>query len=72
MSNDDWILEDELDAIPSYCDECGQVHGMEACQYEDSDADDCMDCGQCDSCIERTRAYFEEMANEQAGEGRET
>ena len=23
--------------------------------------DDCMDCGMCDSCIERTKAHFEEM-----------
>ena len=28
------------------------------------DDDDCMDCGQCDSCIERTKAHCEEMENE--------
>lgn len=39
MANDftDFILEDELDAIPSLCPECGQVHGMEACQYGDDE-----------------------------------
>ena len=25
------------------------------------EADDCLDCGMCDSCIERTKAHFEEM-----------
>lgn len=32
-------------------------------EYESGD--DCMDCGVCDSCVERTRAHFEEQENEQ-------
>lgn len=31
----DFILEQELDEIPSYCRNCGKVHGPEACQYDD-------------------------------------
>ena len=30
-----FILEQELDEQPSYCHECGAVHGPEACQYDD-------------------------------------
>ena len=33
----DFILEQELDEIPSYCEECGKVHGPEACIYDDYD-----------------------------------
>lgn len=35
---DEFILEQELDEIPSYCGECGKVHGPEACQYDDFEA----------------------------------
>lgn len=35
--SDDFILEQELDEIPSYCSECGKVHGPEACQYEEEE-----------------------------------
>lgn len=27
--------------------------------------DDCMDCGMCDSCIARTKAFYEEMEREE-------
>ena len=32
--------------------------------YEERDDEtyDCMDCGMCDSCIARTKAYFDEMS----------
>lgn len=39
--------------------------GFDRSLYEeitsDFEEDDCMDCGMCDNCIERTRAYFEEQ-----------
>ena len=33
---------------------------------EESDPDDCMECGVCDACVEQTRQYFEEMKKEQS------
>jgi len=30
-------------------------------EEKSADFDDCMDCGMCDNCIARTRAFFEEM-----------
>ena len=33
----EFILEQELDEIPSYCSECGKLHGPEACQYDEDD-----------------------------------
>src|SRR5712664_358635 len=44
------------------CDEITEEYEIE--EYQDED--DCLDCGMCDSCIERTRAHFKEMENEQA------
>lgn len=59
---DDFILEQELDEQESICGECGNLHSCSTtCWYDD---EDCMDCGQCDSCIARTKAHFEEMENE--------
>jgi|SRR5712664_708853 len=46
----------------SFCDEITEEYESE--EYQDED--DCLDCGMCDSCIERTRAHFKEMENEQA------
>jgi 7-cyano-7-deazaguanine synthase in queuosine biosynthesis len=34
------------------------------------DDDDCMDCGTCDDCIERSRAYAEEMDHAASGDAR--
>lgn len=34
------------------------------CEPEEDDPADCMDCGVCDNCVERTRAYYEEMESE--------
>jgi hypothetical protein len=38
--SDNFILEQELDEIPSYCSECGKVHGPEACQYAEESYED--------------------------------
>ena len=32
-----FILEQDLDEIPSYCSDCGKVHGTEACVYDDDE-----------------------------------
>lgn len=37
---------------------------VEACMHacgDEKDDDDCMDCGMCDLCVERSKAYYEEM-----------
>lgn len=56
-------LEDELDACTCDFDEqdsCPVHYRID----DGSDEDDCMDCGMCDSCIERTKAFYEEMEHE--------
>lgn len=37
---------------------------------EEAIEDDCMECGVCDSCIERTKEFYEYMENEQKRESR--
>ena len=59
-----WCSEewDEEDFAECTCD----IDDEDSCPIhypidDGSDDDDCMDCGMCDSCIERTRAFYEEM-----------
>lgn len=40
------------------CDNCGEV------MPRHMDPDDCLDCGVCDNCIERSQAYAEGMGGE--------
>ena len=56
-------LDDDDDDEICTCD----IDGADNCPAHypiddgtDDDDDDCMDCGVCDSCIERTKAAFEE------------
>ena len=52
---DDCLFDSEEDVL-----DC--THYLsQSCDGYEGDADDCMDCGMCDSCIERSKAYAEEM-----------
>ncbi len=57
---DDYLEEDDDDICTCDFDE------IENCPLhypidDGNEDDDCMECGMCDSCIERTKAFFEEM-----------
>jgi hypothetical protein len=56
----------EYDEMTDEEDDCTcDIDGEDNCAVhypiDEGTEDDCMDCGTCDSCIARTKSYFEEM-----------
>ena len=60
-TDDDW---EEWEYETCTCDIDGEDNCPAHYPIDDGGDDDCMDCGTCDECVDRTREYFEQMEAE--------
>ena len=62
--DEEQMTEEEWEEFACTCDIDGEENCPVHYPIDDGSDEDCMDCGTCDSCIERSRVYFEQMEGE--------